>query len=120
MVHYLADDELLKHPTHPEDFIRYRKGMGGTLEIFDIAVMSERGKGRGRELIKMLLNLVAGHNTHDADLPKIRVVFAITRWSNTIAQQFYEAVGFRIVGRLHNFYREDNPPEHGIMYGIDL
>lgn len=108
--------------TDRRDFLVYREGMGGTVEIFDIAVYSKRGAGVGRGLVNQLLKSVRGHYL---------VVFAITRISNTIAQQFYEALGFRLCARLHNFYceaveksRDDSSSrkiqEHGMMYVLDL
>lgn len=104
------------------DFLVYREGMGGTVELFDIAVMSERGKGIGRKLVNSLIRRVQGEYLE---------IFAITRISNTVAQQFYEALGFRICARIHNFYCEvvEKSPddassrrvhEHGIMYILDL
>lgn len=109
-------------PDHPEDYVSFRVGMAGTLEIFDIAVQSERRKGRGKLLFNMLLERVAEIN----DVRRnggvgVLLIFAITRWGNTIAQEYYEAMGFRIVGRLHNFYRGDGGrAENGIMYGYDI
>lgn len=87
-----------------QDFLHYRQGSGGTVEIFDIAVNSERGVGRGRQLINLLFDEVR-QNTH--------LVFAITRESNQIARQFYAALGFYKLGELHRFYQE----ESAIMYG---
>ena len=94
------------------DFIDWRPGSGRSVEIFDIAVGSARRQGRGRELIRKLLT----------EIPKeTSLVFAITRIGNTIAQQFYESCGFRLVGRLHNFYRDGaNGNEHALMYGLDV
>lgn len=95
------------------DFIDWRPGSGRSVEIFDIAIGSARRQGRGRELIRRLL----------LEIPKeTSLVFAITRISNEIAQQFYEANGFRLIGRLHRFY-QDGPgggDESALMYGLDL
>lgn len=95
------------------DFIDWREGSGRTVEIFDIAVNSTRRKGKGRHLVEKL----------KTEIPKdISLIFAITRVSNTIAQQFYESCGFRIVGRLHRFY-QDGPgggDESALMYGLDI
>lgn len=94
------------------DFIDWRPGSGRSVEIFDIAVGSARRQGRGRELIRRLL----------VEIPKeTSLVFAITRISNTIAQQFYESCGFRLISRLHNFYQDGvNGNEHALMYGLDI
>lgn len=98
----------------PEDYVEWRQGSGNTVEIFDIVVGSERRKGRGRKMIEKLVNKI-----HAAEEPET-MVFAITRIGNIIAHQFYEACGFRIVGRLHNFYRDENGYESALMYGLDL
>lgn len=95
------------------DFIDWRLGSGRTVEIFDIAVNSVRREGKGRQLVEKL----------KMEIPKdTSLIFAITRISNEIAQQFYEANGFRIVGRLHRFY-QDGPgggDESALMYGLDI
>lgn len=98
------------------DFLVWREGQGRTIEIYDIQVGSDRRKGRGRRMVETLVaeQRALAHNG-------AVVVYAITRWNNTIAHEFYEALGFRIVARLHNFYRESaGDIEHGIVYGLDL
>ena len=97
----------------PNDYLDWQKGSGRSVEIYDIAVNSERGIGNGRRLVERLKR----------EMPKdTALIFAITRISNTIAQQFYESLGFRIVGRLHNFYREEKSTnfESALMYGLDV
>jgi len=95
-----------------DDRLVWRLGQGRTVEIYDIVVGSDRRKGRGREMVEMLKKRIP---------PNTAVIYAITRISNTIAHQFYEALGFRIVGRLHNFYREGgDQTESALMYGLDL
>lgn len=88
----------------------------GHVEILDIVVSSERRKGRGRKLVEALISKTSKLST------RCTLVYAITRLSNVIAHQFYEACGFRIVGRLHNFYCDnaENTPESALMYGKDL
>lgn len=96
------------------DFLVYRKGSGRSAEIYDIAVGSSRREGKGRKLVELLLEKVSSETS---------LVFAITRISNVPAQQFYEALGFRIIGRLHNFYRDGGITAHtesAIMYGLDV
>ncbi len=98
------------------DYLIWREGMGRTVEIFDIAVGSERRKGKGSELIRIMLKYFIA-------LPEEKrpaLVYAITRISNTIAHEFYEYQGFRIVGRLHNFYRDGSGTEHGLLFGLDI
>lgn len=95
-----------------EDQLVWRPGQGRTVEIFDIVVNSERRRGRGREMVESLKQCVP---------PSTALIYAITRLSNTIAHEFYESLGFRIVGRLHNFYRESgDETEHAMVYGLDL
>jgi ribosomal protein S18 acetylase RimI-like enzyme len=105
-----------------EDYLDYRVGSGGTIEIEDIAVMSERGKGRGTELLNQLIS-------ECRDMPTMpRLIWAITRAENEVAQHFYEARGFRVVGVLRDFYHEERPSGRpsitggidAIMYGLDL
>lgn len=96
----------------PDDFLIYRDGSGGTVEIFDIVVNSERRKGRGRLLVDTLLKRVEG---------RVRLVWAITRAENFIAQQFYEKLNFKVVANLRNFYgiknKEGEETIDAIMYG---
>jgi ribosomal protein S18 acetylase RimI-like enzyme len=96
----------------PGDFIDWREGSGRTIEIFDIAVNTVRREGKGRQLLDKLRSAIPTDTS---------LIFAITRCSNEIAQQFYESNGFRIVGRLHRFY-QDGPEgtENALMYGLDV
>lgn len=65
-------------------FLEWREGSGGTVEIYDIAVNSERRKGIGRAMIKELAEAYPGYT-----------IFAFTRASNAVARLFYEALGFQ-------------------------
>lgn len=90
------------------DWLEYRNGSGDTVEILDINVGSERRKGVGRLMVNTLLRRLK-----DEDF-----VWAITRINNCIAQEFYEELGFRVVGVLRNFYRRDDQTRvDAIMYG---
>ncbi len=95
----------------PNDFLEWRRGHGGTIEIVDIVVRSERRKGRGRLLVQRLF---AELNPHEH-------VYAITRAENRIAQEFYHALGFRCVAPLFDFYgNRDNNGDvtiDAVMYG---
>lgn len=93
-------DRVIYGPTK-DDFLVYRDGSGGTVEIFDIQAMSKRRTGIGRKLVERLLKR----------LPEETVVFAITRVENEVAQQFYEALRFDTVNPLRRFY--------GINRGVD-
>jgi len=93
----------------PRDFLVWREGSGGSVEIFDIQVGSERGKGKGRELVRLLREEVGGRSM---------LIWAITRERNKIAIQFYGALGFRLVGWLRKFYKDTN--EDALLYGLDL
>lgn len=101
------------------DFLVWRAGSGRTIEIFDIQVGSERRVGKGTKLIDALLQNLKGLRLPGEIKPAL--IYAITRISNTLAQEFYEKLGFHIVGRLHYFYREANDSsEHAVMYGLEV
>lgn len=100
--------------TDPSDRLIWREGGGNTVELFDISVGSSRRHGHGRELVERMLAAIPEKTT---------MVYAITRTGNLISQQFYENLGWRVVGVLRCFYK-DAPGTCGqvdaIMYGIDL
>jgi ribosomal protein S18 acetylase RimI-like enzyme len=89
------------------DYLEWREGSGGTVEIYDIAVLSKRHQGVGRSLIEELKDQVRG---------KTHLIFAITRRSNHGAQKFYGKVGFRKLARLERFY----VGEDALIFGLDL
>ncbi len=101
----LNDDE--------RDFLEWRQGSGTTIEIFDICVGSERRVGKGRALVYQLYKLIP---------PDTKLVWAITRADNFIAQEFYEELNFRVVGVLRCFYKEDKHDRtvDALLYGKDL
>lgn len=81
-------------------------GVGSTWEILDIHVPNEmRRQGVGRQLLENLFNIL-GKNCR---------VYAITRTSNEIAQQFYESCGFDTAGVLRRFYGSENGAD-AVMY----
>lgn len=88
------------------DFLDWREGSGGTVEIFDIVVNSARRKGYGRALLGILF----------AHIPPETHVWAITRSTNDIAINWYEAMKFRVVGVLREFYENERGVD-GIMFG---
>jgi ribosomal protein S18 acetylase RimI-like enzyme len=93
------------------DFLLWRQGSGKTVEIFDIQVGSIRRQGIGKTMVFDLLL----HAPVDTTL-----VWAITRSTNLIAQEFYEALGFRVVGILRDFYQDQGfqcCTVDAIMYG---
>jgi ribosomal protein S18 acetylase RimI-like enzyme len=65
------------------DYLRYRVGHGGTVEIDDIAVYSERQRGTGRSMFDEMM----------ANSGKRRA-FAFARAENAVARRFYAALGF--------------------------
>lgn len=77
------------------DKLVYREGMEDTIEIFDIVVRSERGKGIGKSMIEEMISL---------ENPFI--VYAFTRKTNEIARAFYKAIGF-IEIKIPRFYKGD-------------
>lgn len=87
-----------------KDYLVWRDGSGGTVEIYDIAVNSDRRKGIGRAMVETLKLLVPG-----------KKIFAITRKSNIIAHHFYEGVGFRLCSDLPSLY-EDEDARMYILY----
>lgn len=100
-------------------WLDYRERGDNNVEIEDINVPNEyRERGIGREMVDELRRKMTVRNL---------LIFAVTRVSNVPACQFYEALGFRVVGRLHQFYREREDMKdgasgyhHAIMYGLDL
>lgn len=96
------------------DFLDYRDGSGGTVEIYDIQVCSERRRGKGRRLVYTLYKRIK---------PEVKLVWAITRTDNLIAQQFYEELRFRVVAVLRDFYKDESKPNgtaDAIMFGRDI
>src|SRR5687767_3635714 len=91
-----------------EDFLLWRRGSGNTVEIYDIVVNSERRRGKGRLMLSILLKAVR---------PQEATVFAITRTENKIAQDFYFACGFHVIGTLYEFYDSGCGRVDAIMYG---
>ena len=97
---------------HPSDKVVFMQRHTGNVEIIDINVSSGRRMGRGRELIRLL-------KERAKELPvECKLIFAITRNSNRIAQDFYNGLNFRVLATLYHFYKDTN--ENAIMYGLDL
>lgn len=97
-----------------KDCLKYRDGSGNTVEIFDIVVGSDRRKGIGSQMVRILRSQLP---------PEKTLVYAITRASNQIAHRFYEACGFRLIANLFDFYKDDPDQKNSIdaiMYGLDL
>ena len=97
---------------YAQDFLKWREGSGRTVELFDIQVGSKRRDGIGRAMVyKLLRELPRGTN----------LVWAITRTTNQIAQEFYEDLGFRVVGVLRNFYKDQGlDGVDAIVFGRDI
>lgn len=83
-----------------KDWLIYRPAGGDTIEIFDIHVGSERGKGVGTAMLQQLI-----------EKEKPERVVAVTRMSNIMAQKFYYKNGFER-HPLKDFY----PDESAVMY----
>lgn len=84
----------------PEDHLDYRKGSGNTVEIYDIVVNSERGKGRGKELIQRLEQVCWKEG--------IESIYALVRCSNELGRSFYLSAGFLFAGSLNRFYTTED------------
>jgi ribosomal protein S18 acetylase RimI-like enzyme len=77
-----------------KDYLVYRYGHNNTVEIDDIAVMSERRKGYGTQLVDRLKK-------------KNKNIYALMRASNDKAKLFYEKNGFK--GTLiKRFYQDED------------
>lgn len=75
-----------------KDFLVYREGSGGTIEIFEILVQSDRRVGTGTKLIEQLIS-------ENPD----KKIFAFTRYENVNARKFYIKNGFMEIA-IRNFY----------------
>jgi ribosomal protein S18 acetylase RimI-like enzyme len=76
------------------DFVDFREGKAGNVEIFDIAVNSERGKGVGSRLLQRVAK----------DTGAV-ILYAFCRDTNELAHAFYKKNGF--VGHdVPNFYED--------------
>lgn len=92
-------------------YLLWREGSGKTVEIYNIVVETDRRTGIGRCLFGMLLKQV--HKDY-------KLIYAITRAENFIAQEFYEALKFRVVAPLRHFYQDGERTVDAIMYGYDI
>lgn len=82
--------------THEGARLEFMFGPGERCEIIDIEIPAEgRRNGLGRKMIDELCQLCKRRN--------VKVVYAITRASNRIAQKFYENLRFD-VSVLRDFY----------------
>lgn len=81
------------------------------VEIVDI-LSSKRRVGVGKLMIDKLLSQMPS---------ECRLVYVITRASNSIAQEFYESVGFVVIGVLRDFYSDSQPATiDAVVYGRRL
>lgn len=67
-----------------QDFLVYRDGGGETIEVFDIAVNTERRVGTGTKLMEKL----------EKKLKKGTHIHIFARHENTRARQFYKKHGY--------------------------
>lgn len=98
------------------DSLHYRPGSGNSVEIFNIAVRSGRGIGKGAALIRLLLNTLAEDRGED-DSDEDKRVFAFVRQSNFPAQRFYLREGFRVLSTVVDFYGKHS---HAILVGATI
>jgi ribosomal protein S18 acetylase RimI-like enzyme len=94
------------------DRLEWRYASGKTVEITDIVVGTERRKGQGRKLVESLLQVLRANGQPPY------MVYAITRSSNAIAQEFYQGIGFKSLGKLDGFYVDAQ--EAAVVYGKDI
>jgi len=82
------------------DFLTYRYGQNYTIEIYNIVVGSNRGKGIGTSMLKDLIKI--------AKLEMLsKRIYAYTRQENEMASKFYRKNNFN--GTLiKNFYPDGN------------
>lgn len=85
--------------TRPKSFLKWRIATGGTIEVVDIAVNSERGKGVGTSMMKELFAIARERDVHR--------VYAITRSANKVAQRFYESLNME-GNAVMRFYPDDD------------
>lgn len=101
----------------PHNYLDWRPGSGNTVEIFDIHVRpQDRRHGHGK---LMVIKLIRECTSRGA-----ATVYAITRASNFMAQEFYESMKFRAVP-LRGFYKDEplasgRPYTDAIMYVWDV
>lgn len=81
------------------DHLMYQLSNGGTAEIFDIVVHTERGRGIGTEMLDQAVK-----ELHEFGIKRL---FAFTRDSNSLAQKFYKKNGFNGTP-ISNFYPDGN------------
>ena len=82
-----------------KDYVKWRIGMAGTAELFDIAVNTERGIGIGTRLVEILIDQLHDLNIH--------TLYAFCRDDNEEAIKFYKKLGFT-VSVVHKFYKSGN------------
>lgn len=104
----------------PATFLLWEKRTDGTCEIVDVEVANgKRRTGIGRGMVDLLLKTLFLDN-EAAKSKSYRLLWAITRTSNRVAQEFYENLNFRVVAVLRCYYDKDSNAADAIMYGRDL
>lgn len=84
------------------DYLYYRHSVADTVEIVELAVTSERRVGRGRAMVEELKNRTRGH---------CKSIYVFTRYSNWIAREFYEAIGFKLGAFVRGMYKDGSKEE---------
>jgi len=92
-------------PHSAQDYLLWCGGTANSIEIADIVVMSKRRSGIGRKLVSAML----------LALDTETVVWACTRTTNEIAQQFYEALGFDVAGVVRRLHGTEQGAD-GVIY----
>lgn len=79
------------------DYLYYSVKFAGVAEIDDIAVLSKRRKGRGRQMVEMMINALP---------PDVVTVYAFCRGETADARAFYTALGFADCVLVPDFYHD--------------
>lgn len=111
MKHSQVSPHLNRVEYSKKDYLEWRYASGPTVEVTDIEVRTRRRDGIGRAMLYSMMR----------SLPKeVRLVWAITRIENLVAQQFYEGCGFRVIAVLRRFYRDTHDDlADAVMFGRD-
>jgi ribosomal protein S18 acetylase RimI-like enzyme len=91
----------------------YRYAPGLCCEVIDINVSNSiKRKGTGRDMVNELV--------YKCRADGIKLVYAISRETNTMAHAFWKGIGFTEIGELLNFYWDEGKPQKAYVFGRRL